>query len=331
MSSTAAGARKLAKDALLFKEGDPPDAMYIVKSGRLAVVKVKQDSEIILAEIGPGGMVGEMAFFDNKPRSATIKAIKDSEVVALPYKSLHAQFANFPEWLKAIMRTVNSSLRNANQRIKQLESGMTENEVFSSHNITKLIAILNFVGLRYGKETEDKSGKLINGNILRNYTIQVFQEATHKMQKLSETLQSLGYAKVNDTGEGRIDVILLKPDLLFGFVEWYNDWLFKRESDRFAVKDEQLKILKAILHFAKKSEKSAKGTCVINLTAMQAGAEAELGYPVKVEETIPFVQGGLMTEHKAEASGLTSTVVIDDIEKITPYWEIIHTLKKVVR
>jgi CRP/FNR family cyclic AMP-dependent transcriptional regulator len=331
MSSTAAGPRKVAKDGFLFKEGDLPDAMYIVKSGRLAVIKVKQDSEIVLAELGPGGMVGEMAFFDNKPRSATVKALRDSEVVALPYKSLHAQFKNFPEWLKAIMRTVNSSLRNANQRIKQLESGGVDNELFPPHTITKLTAILNFVGMRYAKPTEDKTGVLINGNILRNYTIQVFQEATHKMQKLAEALQTLGYTKVHDTGEGRIDVILLKPDILFGFTEWYNDWLFKRESDRFEVKDEQLNVLKAILHFAKKSEISAKGTCVINLTQMQSSSAAELGYSVKIEETIPFVQGGLMTEHKTEASGLTSTVVLDDLEKITPYWEILHTLKKVQR
>jgi hypothetical protein len=185
--------------------------------------------------------------------------------------------------------------------------------------------------MRYAKPTEDKTGTLINGNILRNYTIQVFQEATHKMQKLAEALQTLGYTKVHDTGEGRIDVILLKPDILFGFTEWYNDWLFKRESDRFEVKDEHLNVLKAILHFAKKSEISAKGTCVINLTQMQSTSAAELGYSVKIEETIPFVQGGLMTEHKTEASGLTSTVVLDDLEKITPYWEILHTLKKVQR
>ena len=116
-----AGPKKIAKDQYLFREGDPPDCMYVIKSGKLVVVKTKATSEIILAEIGPGAMVGEMAFFDNKPRSASVKAMKDSEVIALPYKALHAQFANFPEWCKAIMRTVNDSLRNANQRIKQLE------------------------------------------------------------------------------------------------------------------------------------------------------------------------------------------------------------------
>ena len=115
----SSGPKKITRDHYLFREGDAPDAMYVVKSGKLAVVKSKQTSEIILAEIGPGAMVGEMAFFDNKPRSASVKAMKDSEVIALPYKALHAQFQNFPEWCKAIMRTVNNHLRNANQRIRK--------------------------------------------------------------------------------------------------------------------------------------------------------------------------------------------------------------------
>ena len=79
MSSTS-GPKKIERDHYLFREGDPPDAMYVIKSGKFAVVKTKASSEIVLAEMGPGSMVGEMAFFDNKPRSASVKAMKDSEV-----------------------------------------------------------------------------------------------------------------------------------------------------------------------------------------------------------------------------------------------------------
>ncbi len=62
--------KKIAKDTYLFRDGDAPDAMYIIKSGTFAVTKTKGNSEIVLAEINAGAMVGEMALFDNKPRSA---------------------------------------------------------------------------------------------------------------------------------------------------------------------------------------------------------------------------------------------------------------------
>ncbi|MFN9067517.1 MAG: cyclic nucleotide-binding domain-containing protein, partial [Bdellovibrionales bacterium] len=77
--------KKISRDSYLFREGDAPDAMYILKTGELAITKTKGTSEIILATLSPGGMVGEMAIFDMKPRSANVKALKDSEVIVLPY------------------------------------------------------------------------------------------------------------------------------------------------------------------------------------------------------------------------------------------------------
>ncbi len=329
---SASGTKKVERDHYLFREGDAPDAMYVIKSGKLAVVKSKSNSEVVLAEIGPGAMVGEMAFFDNKPRSASVKALKDSEVIALPYKALHAQFHNFPEWCKAIMRTVNDHLRNANQRIKQLEKNDSEDELFPPHTITKLVSILSLVGHRYGKFSEEEKGLIVNGALLRNYTIQVFQEATHKMQKLMNVLMDMHLMKVEDIGEGRQKIVILKPDFLFSFAEWYNDWLFKKEADRIHIKEEEIRLLKGILHFAKKATPNEKGLVQISLTEVQSDSMKELGFLIKIEETLPLAEKKLIGEHTMiEGGGITTTVQLEEIEKITPYWELIFALGKVKR
>lgn len=324
------GSRKIEKDHYLFREGDPPDAMYVIKSGKLAVVKTKTNSEIILAEIGPGAMVGEMAFFDGKPRSASVKALKDSEVIALPYKSLHAQFANFPEWCKAIMRTVNDHLRNANQRLKQLEKADTEDsELFPPHTITKLVSILNLIGAKYGKPSDE--GLLVPGGILRNYTIQVFQEATHKMQKLMAALMELKLMKVEDAGEGKQKIVIFKPELLFGFVEWYNDWLFKQEKDRVTIREDELKILNGVLFFAQKLPKNDKGFTKLNLTDIQNNSMRDLGFLIKVDDVNSLIEKKLMSDKMMEESGLYSNVQMEELEKSAPYWGIIYGLKRVTR
>ncbi len=329
------GARKLQKDHYLFREGDPPDAMYVLKSGRLAVVKTKSNSEVLLAELNPGAMVGEMAFFDNKPRSASVKAVKDSEVIALPYKALHAQFSTFPEWCKAIMRTVNDHLRNANQRIKQLEKSDAEGggDLFPPHTINKLISILNLIGTKFGKLNETTKLMEINGQTLRDYTIQIFQEPTHKMQKLTNVLMDLELVKVEELGEGKSKVIILKPDLLYSFVYWYNEWLFKQEKDRITIKEEELKILTALIHFAKKQQPDDKGITKINLTEMQNDSMRELGYLIKTEDTMPLVEKKVIGDHVMSDDGksLFTSFKLDEIEKTTPYWKIIYTLTKVRR
>lgn len=330
--SAAAGPKKIVKDQYLFREGDAPDAMYVIKSGKLAVLKSKQSSEIVLAEIGPGAMVGEMAFFDNKPRSASVKALRDSEVIALPYKALHAQFKSFPEWCKAIMRTVNDSLRNANQKIKQLETGDSETELFPAHTITKLIAILNFVGLRYGKNSPEDKGLVLNGVLLRNITIQVFQEATHKMQKLLNVLMELNLTKVEDLGEGRQKIVIINPELLFAFVDWHYDWIYKKEEDRITLKEEQIKILKGVLHFAKKTPPNDKGFTKVRLSDLQSNSLAELGYAVKVEETLSLVESQFMGEHTVDGdAGISSLIQVEEVSRVIPFWEIIYALGKLKR
>jgi len=70
------GVRVLKKGDVLFREGDPSDAMYVIKKGRIGILKNKGSSEVTLAELVPGEMLGEMAFFDNKPRSASAKAVQ---------------------------------------------------------------------------------------------------------------------------------------------------------------------------------------------------------------------------------------------------------------
>lgn len=322
------GPLKVPKDHYLFREGDAPDAMYVVKSGKFSILKMKSNSEILLAEIGPGAMVGEMAFFDAKPRSASVKASKDSEVIALPYKALHAQFANFPEWCKAIMRTVNDHLRNANQKIKELEKvNADEKEVFPPHTITKLTSILNLVGHKYGQKKPE--GLVIDGFTLRRYTIQVFQEATHKMQKLLVALEELEIAKNIDMGEGRSEAIIMKPDLLFGFSEWYNNYLFKKEQDRIPIKEEELKLLNALIEYSGKLDRDEKGMKRVNLTDLQNDSMKLFNYLVKVEEFATLAEKKLIGDPLMGEKGIYSTFNPADLEKIYPYWKIVYALKKV--
>ena len=328
-------AKKVAKDHYLFREGDPPDAMYVVKSGRLSVVKTKANSEIVLAEIGPGAMVGEMAFFDNKPRSASVKALKESEVVPLPYKALHAQFANFPEWCKAIMRTVNDHLRNANQRLKQLEKSESEQgeELFPPHQINKLVSILNLVAHKFGKFSEEEKGLVVPGYTLRNFTIQIFQEPTHKMQKMMDVLMELKLMKIEDMGEGRQKIVIFRPEVLFGFVDWHNDWLFKDEKDRVLISESELKIVASLLHFSKKVEKDAKGLIRVNLTEIQNESMRELGYLIKIEDHNSLIEKKVIQEPVMSEDGKTLNISFnaDELEKIYPYWGFLYAIKKVRR
>ena len=91
-----AGANKICKPGqVLFKSGDASDGMYIIRKGELRVYLEQDGKEVVLATIGDGGMIGEMALFDRQPRSASVKATKETEVT-------HITVGDFEKLMKQI-------------------------------------------------------------------------------------------------------------------------------------------------------------------------------------------------------------------------------------
>ncbi len=321
--------KEFKKGDLLFREGDPSDSMYVIKKGRISITKAKGAGEVELADLGPGEMLGEMAFFDNKPRSAGARAKQDSTVIILPFSALYAQFKTFPEWLKAMVKNINGKLRDANAKIKNLErESHSDATAFTPYLVTRLCAIIALVTYKCGEKEGD--ALLIPYTTLRNYCIQIFQTPTNKLDKMMEALQGLGLMKVEDIGEGRKKVTVLKHEQLARFVDYYNDYLFKDESKRITLVEKEMPALKALLFYGRKVLANDKGVVEINLTEMQNNSMKDLGYLVGVNDTDSLVEKKLVQDKQSGNGGiLTQKYVLKDVEILQPYWEIIFALSKI--
>jgi len=76
--------RKYARGQTLFHMGDEGGNLYIIERGRVKITIPSADGEeIILALLAPGEILGEISLIDGKPRSATVQAMKDTEVLCL--------------------------------------------------------------------------------------------------------------------------------------------------------------------------------------------------------------------------------------------------------
>ena len=81
-----------AKEAL-FSEGEPGEALYIVKDGKVNItIRVRQDSKegITILTLGPGAFFGEMAILDDAPRASTARAEADATLYRLSKDSFLA-------------------------------------------------------------------------------------------------------------------------------------------------------------------------------------------------------------------------------------------------
>jgi CRP/FNR family transcriptional regulator, cyclic AMP receptor protein len=110
--------KKIAPNEFLLKEGDRSFSMYWVQSGHLEVTKRKGDEYIVLGNIFGGELVGEISFLDEEPRSATVKAITETELIEIRRESFEKIFSGQPKWLEILVKTLAERLRKANSRIK---------------------------------------------------------------------------------------------------------------------------------------------------------------------------------------------------------------------
>jgi CRP/FNR family cyclic AMP-dependent transcriptional regulator len=113
----------LPAGAVFFKEGDPGNCLGIVISGRLQAKKQTEfhNNQLVLALLGRGSLVGELAMIDEDTRSASVVAVEDSDVVVLRRAALDAMLQAHPyigiKLYKGICRILSIRLRTLSQRL----------------------------------------------------------------------------------------------------------------------------------------------------------------------------------------------------------------------
>jgi NTE family protein len=93
----------------LFREGDPGDAMYIVRGGRLEVVD--EIAGTVIRELGRGDAVGELALITSAPRSASVRAARTSDLLAIDRHEFDHLLQSTPALSLALNRVLGAQLR----------------------------------------------------------------------------------------------------------------------------------------------------------------------------------------------------------------------------
>lgn len=114
--------KNYSKKNIVFHEGDYGDALYIIKNGRIKISKVAIDGrEKTLSILKTGDFFGEMAIFDNMPRSATSEAM-DNDVKLLSISKTDFERVVFenPSIALGIMKDLTRRIRQINEQVQDL-------------------------------------------------------------------------------------------------------------------------------------------------------------------------------------------------------------------
>ncbi len=117
-------------DQVIFREGKPGNAAYVVQEGKVEVFKtLNGDEEVILGTIEAGGLFGELALVDNKPRMASARATERTVLIAINRQTFEKKMAGSDRFIKAILRILLGNYRTVVRRAALAEAKLKEHGI----------------------------------------------------------------------------------------------------------------------------------------------------------------------------------------------------------
>lgn len=123
--------RQVPTGQVVFYQGDPTDAMYLLIDGNVRVFRSNQEGEEQeLAQLGQGGHFGELSLIDGEPRNASVAATTDAEFFMLGRAEFISLLSQSESMLSQTLRGLSIILRKTNESKKDVQG---DNEIAQSN------------------------------------------------------------------------------------------------------------------------------------------------------------------------------------------------------
>ncbi len=104
----------------IFRQGDAPEYLYIVEEGEVDIAVPARAGELIVATFQAGSFFGEMAIFENRPRSATARATAATKLLCIPLAAIASLLDRHPEAARRFMSVIIQRLRATDDLISRM-------------------------------------------------------------------------------------------------------------------------------------------------------------------------------------------------------------------
>lgn len=109
---------------IVVAEGDTGTEMFVIQQGRVAVTKAMEGGELHLATLERGDFFGEMSLLESLPRSATVRAVGETRVLAIRSGELLMKIRRDPTFAFEMLQNMSRRIRFLDEQIvKAMEAG----------------------------------------------------------------------------------------------------------------------------------------------------------------------------------------------------------------
>jgi CRP/FNR family transcriptional regulator, cyclic AMP receptor protein len=195
--------RRYEASEIVFREGDEGDTCYVVRSGVARAIREHPDGRsITLSHFTAGDIFGELAMFDDQPRSATVDVIEETEVIAIPGRDVQRLMSEHPEIAVKLIGALAHRLRATNERLARQSFQTVQSRVAAV--LAQMVAAA-------------RDGNAGDGDVLVSLTqADLAKLAGSSRESASRFLAALERAGVITQGRGKLTIH--DPNALEGYV-----------------------------------------------------------------------------------------------------------------
>ncbi len=118
--------RFVPKGSIIMRQGDEGYSAYLVQSGRVSVYSNIDGQNIELAQLGMGEICGEMALINEDVRSASVRAIEDSNLIVITRASFDQRMENSDPAIRAMVQMLIKRIQTGNTDILDRKSDLVD-------------------------------------------------------------------------------------------------------------------------------------------------------------------------------------------------------------
>ncbi len=100
------------KGEMIFREGSEGNCAYVVQAGIIDICKVIDGKTVVLGTIGAGGIFGEMALIDDKPRMASARGREGGTVIIVTRAMFEQKLARADPFIKGLLKIFANNIRS---------------------------------------------------------------------------------------------------------------------------------------------------------------------------------------------------------------------------
>lgn len=113
------------KGTMIVREGEKGNTAYLIQSGLVQITVSKKGKDVALAEMGPGQIFGEMALINETKRSATVKAVMDTNLIVITRQMIDDKLRKSDPTIRALLPMLMRRLEQTNKALLNKEDNLT--------------------------------------------------------------------------------------------------------------------------------------------------------------------------------------------------------------